>query len=100
MAQGLALGAGIVPMIGVSTLMTMARKGRGAKTAQPACCRAVDARMGEVYWAEYQRDENGTVAVKKTKAVLKPELVHERSGQLSGEWVTNADGLASLAESR
>ncbi|GHK89128.1 hypothetical protein ECZU17_50650 [Escherichia coli] len=34
-AQGLALGAEL-PMIGVSTLMTMAQ-GRGAKTAQPAC---------------------------------------------------------------
>ena len=66
-AQGLALGAEL-PMIGVST------------------------RMGEVYWAEYQRDENGIWHGEETEAVLKPELVHERMQQLSGEWVTVGTG--------
>ena len=36
---------------------------------------AIDARMGEVYWAEYQRDENGIWHGEETEAVLKPELV-------------------------
>ncbi len=48
--------------------------------------------MGEVYWAEYQRDENGIWHGEETEAVLKPELVHERMQQLSGEWVTVGTG--------
>ncbi len=89
-AQGLALGAEL-PMIGVSTLMTMAQ-GRGAKTAQPACCQPLTREWAIVYWAEYQRDENGIWHGEETEAVLKPEIVHERMQQLSGEWVTVGTG--------
>ena len=84
-AQGLALGAEL-PMIGVSTLMTMAQ-GAWRKNGATRVLAAIDARMGEVYWAEYQRDENGFWHGEETEAVLKPELVHERLQQLSGEWV-------------
>ncbi len=56
-AQGLALGAEL-PMIGVSTLATMAQ-GAWRKTGATRVLAAIDARMGEVYWAEYQRDEQG-----------------------------------------
>lgn len=89
-AQGLALGAEL-PMIGVSTLMTMAQ-GAWRKNGATRVLAAIDARMGEVYWAEYQRDENGIWHGEETEAVLKPELVHERMQQLSGEWVTVGTG--------
>lgn len=89
-AQGLALGAEL-PMIGVSTLMTMAQ-GAWRKNGATRVLAAIDARMGEVYWAEYQRDENGFWHGEETEAVLKPELVHERLQQLSGEWVTVGTG--------
>lgn len=89
-AQGLALGAEL-PMIGVSTLMTMAQ-GAWRKNGATRVLAAIDARMGEVYWAEYQRDENGIWRGEETEAVLKPELVHERMQQLSGEWVTVGTG--------
>ncbi|ELL64625.1 hypothetical protein SEE22704_08113, partial [Salmonella enterica subsp. enterica serovar Enteritidis str. 22704] len=56
-AQGLALGANL-PMIGVSTLATMAQ-GAWRKTGATRVLAAIDARMGEVYWAEYQRDAQG-----------------------------------------
>ncbi|XNM73304.1 tRNA threonylcarbamoyladenosine biosynthesis protein TsaB [Escherichia coli] len=59
---------------------------------------AIDARMGEVYWAEYQRDENGIWRGEETEAVLKPELVHERMQQLSGEWVTVGTGWQACAD--
>ncbi len=55
-AQGLALGAEL-PMIGVSTLATMAQG--AAQNRRHPCAGGHDARMGEVYWAEYQRDEQG-----------------------------------------
>ena len=53
---------------------------------------AIDARMGEVYWAEYQRDEQGVWHGEESEAVLKPEAVRERLQQLEGEWATVGTG--------
>ncbi|CCK14812.1 Inactive homolog of metal-dependent proteases,putative molecular chaperone [Cronobacter universalis NCTC 9529] len=53
---------------------------------------AIDARMGEVYWAEYQRDEQGVWHGEETEAVLKPEAVTERLKALSGAWATVGTG--------
>ena len=89
-AQGLALGAEL-PMIGVSTLATMAQ-GAWRMTGATRVLAAIDARMGEVYWAEYTRDEQGVWHGEETEAVLKPEAVTERLHQLSGEWATVGTG--------
>src|SRR5690606_23027790 len=89
-AQGLALGAGL-PMIGVSTLATMAQ-GAWRKTGATRVLAAIDARMGEVYWAEYTRDEQGVWHGEGSEAVLKPEAVSERLKQLSGVWATVGTG--------
>ena len=78
-------------MIGVSTLMTMAQ-GAWRKNGATRVLAAIDARMGEVYWAEYQRDENGIWHGEETEAVLKP-TAFRRMGN-------GRDGLASLAGSR
>ncbi|GBE70225.1 M22 peptidase-like protein yeaZ [Enterobacter sp. KINAN-G] len=59
---------------------------------------AIDARMGEVYWAEYTRDENGVWHGEETEAVLKPEAVTERLKQLSGEWATVGTGWPAWPE--
>ncbi|MDI9229458.1 tRNA (adenosine(37)-N6)-threonylcarbamoyltransferase complex dimerization subunit type 1 TsaB, partial [Serratia bockelmannii] len=67
-AQGLALGANL-PMIGVSSLATMAQ-GAWRLTGATRVLAAIDARMGEVYWAEYQRDANGEWQGAETEAVL------------------------------
>ena len=95
-AQGLALGADL-PMLGVSTLATMAQ-GAWRKTGATRVLAAIDARMGEVYWAEYQRDDNGVWHGEETEAVLKPEQVTERLQQLSGEWVTVGTGWPAWPE--
>uniref|UniRef100_UPI0009B171BB tRNA (adenosine(37)-N6)-threonylcarbamoyltransferase complex dimerization subunit type 1 TsaB n=1 Tax=Salmonella enterica TaxID=28901 RepID=UPI0009B171BB len=92
-AQGLALGANL-PMIGVSTLATMAQ-GAWRKTGATRVLAAIDARMGEVYWAEYQRDAQGVWQGEETEAVLKPERVGERLKQLSGEWATVGTGWSA-----
>lgn len=63
--------------------------------ARPA---AIDARMGEVYWAEYTRDEQGVWHGEETEAVLKPEAVTERLKQLSGEWATVGTGWQAWPE--
>ncbi|WP_288791233.1 tRNA (adenosine(37)-N6)-threonylcarbamoyltransferase complex dimerization subunit type 1 TsaB [uncultured Enterobacter sp.] len=95
-AQGLALGADL-PMIGVSTLATMAQ-GAWRMTGATRVLAAIDARMGEVYWAEYTRDENGVWHGEETEAVLKPEAVTERLKQLSGEWATVGTGWPAWPE--
>ncbi|MDF7630601.1 tRNA (adenosine(37)-N6)-threonylcarbamoyltransferase complex dimerization subunit type 1 TsaB [Erwiniaceae bacterium L1_55_4] len=92
-AQGLALGANL-PMIGVSSLATMAQ-GAWRLTGANRVLAAIDARMGEVYWAEYQRDANSEWQGADSEAVLKPEDVQARIAQLSGEWATVGTGWAA-----
>lgn len=89
-AQGLALGAGL-PLIGISTLKTMAQS---AWRLNGACriLAAIDARMGEVYWAEYQRDEQGNWCGEETEAVLKPDAAAARMAALEGAWVCVGTG--------
>ncbi|MEB6533841.1 tRNA (adenosine(37)-N6)-threonylcarbamoyltransferase complex dimerization subunit type 1 TsaB [Pantoea stewartii] len=89
-AQGLALGAAL-PMAGISTLATLAQ---GAWRQHGACrvLTAIDARMGEVYWAEYQRDEDGIWQGEATESVLTPEAALERMQALSGEWYAAGTG--------
>ncbi|WNJ81456.1 tRNA (adenosine(37)-N6)-threonylcarbamoyltransferase complex dimerization subunit type 1 TsaB [Cedecea neteri] len=89
-AQGLALGAEL-PMIGVSTLATMAQ-GAWRRTGATRVLAAIDARMGEVYWAEYERDEQGVWHGEASEAVLKPEDVAGRLKHLSGTWATVGTG--------
>nr|WP_310617495.1 tRNA (adenosine(37)-N6)-threonylcarbamoyltransferase complex dimerization subunit type 1 TsaB [Pantoea cypripedii] len=89
-AQGLALGANL-PMIGVSSLATMAQ-GAWRKSGATRVLAAIDARMGEVYWAEYQRDANGEWQGAETEAVLSPEAAQARIQSLSGEWTTVGTG--------
>ncbi len=92
-AQGLALGAEL-PMIGVSTLATMA-EGAWRKTGATRVLAAIDARMGEVYWAEYQRDEQGVWQGEESEAVLNPQAVMARLQQLDGQWATVGTGWAA-----
>lgn len=95
-AQGLALGAEL-PMIGVSTLATMAQ-GAWRKTGATRVLAAIDARMGEVYWAEYQRDADGVWHGEETEAVLKPEAVSDRLQQLDGSWAMVGTGWGAWPE--
>ena len=95
-AQGLALGAEL-PMIGVSTLATMA-EGAWRKTGATRVLAAIDARMGEVYWAEYQRDEQGVWQGEESEVVLNPQAVMARLQQLDGQWATVGTGWAAWPE--
>lgn len=89
-AQGLALGADL-PMIGVSTLVTMAQ-GAFRRTRATRVFAAIDARMGEVYWAQYQRAADGQWLGEDSEAVLKPQQVQEVSAGLDGRWATVGTG--------
>ncbi|MGY5453216.1 tRNA (adenosine(37)-N6)-threonylcarbamoyltransferase complex dimerization subunit type 1 TsaB [Agarivorans sp. MS3-6] len=71
-AQGLAFGAD-KPMIAVSTLQAMAQQAL-VTHQQEHCFAAIDARMGEVYWGEYQA-EGGIMGLVDQELVIKPELL-------------------------
>lgn len=83
-AQGLALGADL-PTIGISTLNTMAE---GAFRTSGASCvlAAIDARMGEVYWGQYQRNAQGIWQLIGSEQVLSPEQVNNQLKSVQGEW--------------
>ncbi len=60
-AQGIGIGLGI-PLLPVSTLAVLAQVG----IDRSGCARvlvALDARMREIYWATYRRDENGLASL-------------------------------------
>ena len=69
-AQGLALGAEL-PMIGVSTLMTMAQ-GAWRKNGATRVLAAIDARMGEVYGPNISVMKTVSGMVKKPKPYSNP----------------------------
>ena len=70
--QGLAYGAS-VPVVGVSSLQAMAQAAYRT-TGDKYILSAIDARMGEVYWAVYQL-EDGLMTLVGQEEVVEPEFV-------------------------
>ena len=69
--QGLALGAGL-PVIPVSSLAALAQPALGnAAVVLPA----IDARMGEVYWAAYETAQDGLAKPVSEEQVTSPDAV-------------------------
>ena len=86
--QGLALGADL-PVAGVSTLESLAEQ-----TGAERVLTVLDARMAEVYWAAYQREEAGWAAVVEPQLAL-PESVAVPPGE---GWVGAGNGFVALGE--
>jgi tRNA threonylcarbamoyladenosine biosynthesis protein TsaB len=70
-AQGLAYGANL-PVVPVVSLLAMAETARERTGAVDALC-LLDARMGEVYWAQYRFD--GEWRIVSAPALARPEAV-------------------------
>ncbi|MRX27048.1 tRNA (adenosine(37)-N6)-threonylcarbamoyltransferase complex dimerization subunit type 1 TsaB [Kangiella sp. HZ709] len=70
--QGLAFGAGI-PVVGCSSLQAMAQLAYDSHR-QKDVLPAIDARMGEVYWAQYQA-QDGLMVLLGDETVIQPEDV-------------------------
>ena len=87
-AQGLAYAADI-PLIPVSTLRTIAQGTlrQGRILPQQNLLVAVDARMQEVYWADYRVQFDGAVIPLGEESISPPEIVSEHvfTGGLKGE---------------
>ncbi|ENJ4475839.1 tRNA (adenosine(37)-N6)-threonylcarbamoyltransferase complex dimerization subunit type 1 TsaB [Yersinia enterocolitica] len=88
--QGLALGADL-PMIGISTLQTMAQ-GAFRLTGASRVLAAIDARMGEVYWGEFERNDEGVWLGDASEAVMTPAQALKHAHSLSGTWSTVGTG--------
>lgn len=95
-AQGLALGADL-PMLGISTLQTMAQ-GAWRETRAQRVLAAIDARMGEVYWGQFERQQDGKWLERENEAVLSPAQVQERALHLQGQWATVGTGWQAYPE--
>lgn len=89
-AQGIALGAEL-PMIGISSLATMA-EGVFRTTGIKQVLVAIDARMGEIYCAQYQRNDAGVWMGEDTEAVMKPEQLIEALQSTKGTWAIAGTG--------
>ena len=70
--QGLAFGANL-PVIGISSLQAMAQ-GLYAQKQEKRVLAAIDARMGEVYWGEYE-ERAGVMTLMGQETVCAPEFV-------------------------
>jgi tRNA threonylcarbamoyladenosine biosynthesis protein TsaB len=97
MIQGLSLGTKI-PVIGISTLAAMAWQTDGTKVAV-----AIDARMSEVYYAAFEKQENGLVVV-TDECVIPPSEAAELVRQFGPDaiagtgWAAYPELTASCAD--
>lgn len=88
-AQGLALGADL-PFTGISTLATLAQ-GAWRQTGASQVLTAIDARMGEIYWAQY-RKINGIWLADDKEIVVTPAALTALTANLRGIWAIAGTG--------
>lgn len=87
-AQGLAFGAGL-PVVAVSTLQALAQE-----VAAPRVIACLDARMGEVYHAAYQRGADGWQEL-SAPGLYRPDAVPALPGE---GWAVAGSGWSAYAE--
>lgn len=89
-AQGLAFGADL-PMIGISTLEAMAQAAYRIHGATQIAG-AIDARMSEVYFGMYQRNDDATWSPLVSDMVSVPAELAAKLPDQTGEWLTVGTG--------
>ncbi|MDA9557014.1 tRNA (adenosine(37)-N6)-threonylcarbamoyltransferase complex dimerization subunit type 1 TsaB [Vibrio sp.] len=101
-AQGLAFGANL-PMIGVSTLEAMAQRAF-RQSGDTRIATAIDARMSEVYWSRYERQNEQWVAVDAETVIAPGKLVERATANESTQhnddaaWLQVGTGWAAYEE--
>jgi tRNA threonylcarbamoyladenosine biosynthesis protein TsaB len=93
-AQGLAFGVG-VPLIGISTLAAMAQGAHRLEGAERVLT-AIDARMGEVYFGQYEL-KDGRMQLVGDEVVSDPAAL-VASGMLTGRWTRVGTGFEIYGE--
>ena len=100
--QGVAFGADL-PVAPVSTLAAMAQD-VFSKTGETTAFTALDARMGEVYWGVYQKNEDGYASLWGEEVVIHSSEVlfpEEGSGAGVGSgWRNDRDDLMNRLSQR
>ena len=95
-AQGLAFGANL-PMIGVSTLAAMAQGSFRLHQADYVLT-AIDARMGELYWGQYQRKTDGDWLLLGNEQVIAPDVLLANVQADTNTWLTAGTGWEAYPE--
>ncbi|MFT5676803.1 MAG: tRNA threonylcarbamoyladenosine biosynthesis protein TsaB [Paraglaciecola sp.] len=100
-AQGLAFGADL-PMLPISTLAAMAQGAHRLYQANDVLP-AIDARMGEIYFAHYRLNKAGIMTLIESEIVVKPDALIANFDQreisfhtLGTGWQTYAEQLTTL----
>ena len=91
-AQGIAYGVG-APMIGVSSLDALANQ---CDDEQGAVIAGIDARMGEVYWCEYLKTQQGVQRIGELKVSPPEDIVSSGTSKvqlLGNAWAEYSDQL-------
>ena len=92
--QGIAFGSDL-PVVPVSTLRALAQRTFNEYQHNKVLT-AFDARMDEVYWAEYELDENEIMQLQGEEQVIAPQHVTLSSSQQ--QWVGSGSGWAAYAD--
>ncbi|MFP3019180.1 MAG: tRNA (adenosine(37)-N6)-threonylcarbamoyltransferase complex dimerization subunit type 1 TsaB [Arsenophonus sp.] len=92
-AKGLAFGANL-PMIGISSLLTISQ-GVFRQLGSEKVLVAIDAKMGEIYSANYELKVDGYWKGEETEAILKPDQFLARINQLNGQWTIAGTGWST-----
>ena len=98
-AQGLAYACKL-PLVGVSTLQMMAQQAY-QQTGEVSVFSAIDARMGEIYFAHYMLNDSGIMTLVGDETVLQPTLLnlHDRQGMAVGTgWQTYPQAIDKNAQ--
>lgn len=88
-AQGVAFGADL-PVLPVSTLAALAQAADATRVLA-----AIDARMDEVYWGQYRRDESGLMCLQGEECVVAPEATPRVSGE---GWLGTGSGWGAYGD--
>lgn len=95
-AQGLAFGADL-PMIGVSTLAAMAQ-GAYRQQGVTHVASAIDARMSEVYWGRFERQEDGSWNEIDAECVIPPSVLAKEVQKDDKTWTKVGTGWQAYAD--
>ncbi|MDW6003610.1 tRNA (adenosine(37)-N6)-threonylcarbamoyltransferase complex dimerization subunit type 1 TsaB [Vibrio mangrovi] len=95
-AQGLAFGAEL-PTIPVSTLEAMAQ-GSFRLYGDSRVVTAIDARMSEVYWGRFVRQDDGSWLAVDEECVIPPEVLAQQIQTDTAVWRCAGTGWAAYAD--
>ena len=94
--SGLAFGADL-PMIGVSTLAAMAQ-GAYRQHGVTHVASAIDARMSEVYWGRFERQEDGSWNEIDAECVIPPSVLAKEVQKDENTWAKVGTGWEAYAD--